>query len=54
MKTWQKLAITAGVILVAATVFIYLNNNATGIFQTIIDWVFEDVFGFNNGAPSIF
>lgn len=53
MKTWQKLAITAGVILVAATVFLYLNNNATSIFQTIIDWVFKNVFQFNN-APQLF
>lgn len=54
MKTWQKLAITAGIILVALTVFLYINGNATGILQKIIDWVFVTGFGFKNGAPQLF
>lgn len=53
MKTWQKLAITAGIILVAMTVFLFINRQATDMLQTIVNWVFEDLFGFNN-APQLF
>lgn len=53
MKTWQKLAITAGIILVAMTVFLFINGQATNMLQTIVDWVFVSLFGFNN-APQLF
>ncbi len=53
MKTWQKLAITAGIILVAVTVFMFINGNATSMLQTIVDWVFEGLFKFDK-APQLF
>lgn len=53
MKTWQKLAITAGIILVAMTVFLFVNGQATNMLQTIVDWVFTQVFNFKK-APELF
>lgn len=53
MKTWQKLAITAGIILVAMTVFLFINGQATKMLQTIVNWVFTSVFNFSQ-APKLF
>ena len=53
MKTWQKLAITAGIILVAMTVFLFVNDKSTDMLQTIVDWVFTQVFNFKK-APELF
>ncbi len=53
MKTWQKLAITAGIILVAVTVFMFINGHATSMLQTIVDWVFVELFKFK-AAPQLF
>lgn len=44
MKTWQKLAITAGVILVAMIFFTSVAPNGPEIVQNIVDWVMKDLF----------
>ncbi len=53
MKTWQKLAITAGVVLVAMIFFTKLAPNSPSIVQSIVDWVCVNIFGLPN-APKLF
>ncbi len=53
MKNFQKLAITAAIIVVVLVIFAFFNGQILTILQGIVQWIFVDLFGAPS-APNIF